>query len=104
MSRVVSGLVVVVGRAGLGTVIAVRAWLGDGRIDVGSTQQGLRWPVVGPIETAFSTARIHARARNAARERNAGARALRIARGTVTNLALARRWIRPRRMSVTVSE
>lgn len=88
MSRVVSGwwwLWVVLG---LGTVIAVRAWLGDGSNRRRFHAARLRWPVVGPIETAFSTARFTRALGMLLASGMPVLGALRIARGTVTNLAL----------------
>jgi type II secretory pathway component PulF len=88
MSRVVSGwwwLWIVLG---LGAIIAVRAWLGDGSNRRRFHAARLRWPVVGPIETAFSTARFTRALGMLLASGMPVLGALRIARGTVTNLAL----------------
>jgi type II secretory pathway component PulF len=71
-----------------GSVIAVRAWLGDGSNRRRFHAVRLRWPVVGAIETAFSTARFTRALGMLLASGMPVLGALRIARGTVTNLAL----------------
>jgi len=89
MSRVVSGWWWLWVLLALGTVVGVRAWLGDPSNRRRFHAARLTWPVVGPIESAFSTARF-ARALGMLLSSGMSAiGALRIARGTVSNLALA---------------
>jgi type II secretory pathway component PulF len=42
----------------LGVIVALRAWLGDGANRRRFHAARLRWPVIGPIESAFATARF----------------------------------------------
>ena len=89
MSRVVTNWWWLWALLGFGTVIALRAWLGDAANRRRFHASRLRWPVVGAIETSFSTARF-ARALGMLLGSGMPAlAALRIARGTVSNLALA---------------
>jgi general secretion pathway protein F len=89
MSRVVTNWWWLWALLGFGTVIALRAWLGDVANRRRFHASRLRWPVVGAIETSFSTARF-ARALGMLLGSGMPAlAALRIARGTVSNLALA---------------
>ena len=88
VSRVVSGWWWLWLMLALGAVVGLRAWLGDASNRRRFHAARLRWPVVGRIETAFSTARF---ARALGMLLSSGMSvlsALRIARGTVTNLAL----------------
>jgi general secretion pathway protein F len=88
MSRVVTGwwwlwLLLVVG-----AIVSVRAWLGDGSNRRRFHAARLRWPVVGTIETSFSTARFTRALGMLLGSGMPVLSALRIARGTVSNLAL----------------
>jgi type II secretory pathway component PulF len=88
MSRVVTGwwwlwLLLI-----LGTVVSVRAWLGDASNRRRYHAARLRWPVVGTIETSFSTARFTRALGLLLGSGMPVLSALRIARGTVSNLAL----------------
>jgi len=88
MSRVVTGwwwlwLLLVVG-----AIVSARAWLGDGSNRRRFHAARLRWPVVGPIETSFSTARFTRALGMLLGSGMPVLSALRIARGTVSNLAL----------------
>jgi len=72
----------------LGVIVAVRAWLGDGANRRRFHAARLRWPVVGPIESAFATARFTRALGMLLASGMPVLGALRIARGTITNLAL----------------
>jgi type II secretory pathway component PulF len=72
----------------LGTIVAARAWLGDGANRRRFHAARLRWPVVGAIETSFSTARFTRALGMLLGSGMPVLAALRIARGTVSNLAL----------------
>jgi len=88
MSRVVSGWWWLWVLLALGVVVGVRAWLGDTSNRRRFHAARLRWPVVGSIETAFSTARFTRALGMLLASGMPVLGALRIARGTVTNLAL----------------
>ena len=88
MSRVVTGWWWLWLLLGAGAIIAVRTWLGDAANRRRFHAARLRWPVIGAVETSFSTARF---ARALGMLLGGGMPvlgALRIARGTVSNLAL----------------
>jgi type II secretory pathway component PulF len=88
MSRVVTGWWWLWLALALGIVLGVRAWLGDRSNRRRFHAARLRWPVIGAIETSFSTARF---ARALGMLLSSGMSvlaALRIARGTVSNLAV----------------
>lgn len=73
---------------GAGAVVAMRTWLGDAANRRRFHSARLGWPIVGSIETSFSTARF---ARALGMLLGSGMPvlgALRIARGTVSNSAL----------------
>jgi general secretion pathway protein F len=72
----------------LGTIVAARAWLGDGANRRRFHAARLRWPVVGAIETSFATARFTRALGMLLGSGMPVLGALRIARGTVSNLAL----------------
>jgi general secretion pathway protein F len=72
----------------LGVIVAVRAWLGDGANRRRFHAARLRWPVLGPIESAFATARFTRALGMLLASGMPVLGALRIARGTVTNIAL----------------
>ena len=72
----------------LGAVVTIRAWLGDGSNRRRYHAARLRWPIVGAIETSFSTARFSRALGMLLSSGMPVLGALRIARGTVTNLAL----------------
>jgi len=72
----------------LGAVVTIRAWLGDGSNRRRYHAARLRWPIVGTIETSFSTARFSRALGMLLSSGMPVLGALRIARGTVTNLAL----------------
>jgi type II secretory pathway component PulF len=72
----------------LGAIVAARAWLGDGANRRRFHAARLRWPVVGAIETSFSTARFTRALGMLLGSGMPVLAALRIARGTVSNLAL----------------
>ena len=71
-----------------GIFVAVRAWLGDAANRRRYHAARLRWPVVGAIETSFSTARFVRAFGMLLGSGMPVLGALRIARGTVSNLAL----------------
>jgi type II secretory pathway component PulF len=73
---------------GAGLVVAVRAWMGDRANRQRFHAARLRWPVVGAIETSFSTARFSRAFGLLLGSGMPVMAALRIARGTVTNLSL----------------
>jgi general secretion pathway protein F len=73
---------------GAGVVVGVRAWLGDRSNRRRFHAARLRWPVVGPIETSFATARFTRALGLLLGSGMPVISALRIARGTVGNLAL----------------
>ena len=88
MSRVVTGWWWLWLLLGAGAIVAVRTWLGDAANRRRFHAARLRWPVIGAVETSFSTARF---ARALGMLLGGGIpvlSALRIARGTVSNLAL----------------
>ena len=73
---------------GAGAIVATRWWLGDAANRRWLHESRLRWPVLGAIETSLSTARF---ARALGMLLGSGMpvlTALRIARGTVSNLAI----------------
>ena len=72
----------------VGAIVASRAWLGDGANRRRFHAARLRWPVVGAIETSFSTARFTHALGMLLGSGMPVLGALRIARGTVSNLAL----------------
>ena len=72
----------------LGAIVTARAWLGDGANRRRFHAARLRWPVVGAIETSFSTARFTRALGMLLGSGMPVLAALRIARGTVSNLAL----------------
>jgi type II secretory pathway component PulF len=72
----------------LGVIVALRAWLGDGANRRRFHAARLRWPVIGPIESAFATARFTRSLGMLLASGMPVLGALRIARGTVTNVAL----------------
>jgi len=72
----------------LGVVLGLRAWFGDQSNRRRYHAARLRWPVVGAIETAFSTARFSRALGMLLSGGMPVVGALRIARGTVSNLAL----------------
>ena len=72
----------------IGVVIALRAWLGDGANRRRFHAARLKWPVIGPIESAFVTARFTRALGMLLASGMPVLGALRIARGTVTNVAL----------------
>ena len=72
----------------LGTIVGARAWLGDGANRRRFHAARLRWPVVGTIETSFATARFTRALGMLLGSGMPVLGALRIARGTVSNLAL----------------
>ena len=72
----------------LGVILAVRAWLGDGANRRRFHAARLRWPVVGRIESAFTTARFTRALGMLLASGMPVLGALRIARGTITNVAL----------------
>jgi general secretion pathway protein F len=72
----------------LATIVAARAWLGDGANRRRFHAARLRWPVVGAIETSFATARFTRALGMLLGSGMPVLGALRIARGTVSNLAL----------------
>jgi type II secretory pathway component PulF len=87
MSRVLTGWWWLWTALALGLVLGARAWVGDRSNRRRLHAARLRWPVVGAIETSFSTARF---ARALGMLLSSGMpvlAALRIARGTVSNLA-----------------
>jgi type II secretory pathway component PulF len=88
MSRVVTGWWWLWLMLAVGSVVALRAWLGDGSNRRRFHAARLRWPMVGPIETAFSTARFTRALGMLLASGMPVLGALRIARGTVTNVAL----------------
>ena len=88
MSRVVTGWWWLWLLLGVGAIVGVRTWLGDAANRRRYHAARLRWPVMGSIETSFATARF---ARALGLLLGSGMpvlSALRIARGTVSNLAL----------------
>ena len=72
----------------LGAVVTIRTWLGDGSNRRRYHAARLRWPIFGAIETSFSTARFSRALGMLLSSGMPVLAALRIARGTVTNLAL----------------
>jgi type II secretory pathway component PulF len=72
-----------------GVVVGARAWLADAGNRRRYHAARLRWPVVGAIETAFSTARFSRALGMLLASGMPVPTALRIARGSTTNLALA---------------
>jgi type II secretory pathway component PulF len=88
LSRVVSGWWWLWLLLALGLIVGVRAWLGDAANRRRFHAARLRWPVVGRIETSFSTARFTRALGMLLSSGMSVLGALRIARGTVTNLAL----------------
>jgi general secretion pathway protein F len=88
MSRVVTGWWWLWLLLAAGVIMGLRAWLGDAANARRFHAARLRWPVIGTIETSFATARF---ARALGMLLGSGMpvlAALRIARGTVSNLAL----------------
>jgi type II secretory pathway component PulF len=88
MSRVVTGWWWLWLLLAAGAIIGVRTWLGDAANRRRFHAARLRWPVIGAVETSFSTARF---ARALGMLLGGGMpvlAALKIARGTVSNLAL----------------
>jgi general secretion pathway protein F len=88
MSRVVTGWWWLWAALALGVVIGARAWLGDRSNRRRFHAARLRWPVTGAIETSFSTARFSRALGMLLSSGMPVLSALRIARGTVSNLAL----------------
>jgi type II secretory pathway component PulF len=72
----------------LGVIVALRAWLGDGANRRRFHAARLRWPVIGPIESALVTARFTRALGMLLASGMPVLGALRIARGTVTNVAM----------------
>jgi general secretion pathway protein F len=72
----------------VGVLVASRAWLGDVANRRRFHAARLRWPLVGTIETSFSTARFTRALGMLLGSGMPVLAALRIARGTVANLAL----------------
>lgn len=72
----------------LGVIVALRAWLGDGANRRRFHAARLRWPVIGPIESALVTARFTRALGMLLTSGMPVLGALRIARGTVTNVAM----------------
>lgn len=87
-SRVVTGWWWLWVLLAVGSVVAVRAWLGDGANRRRFHAARLRWPVVGSVETAFATTRFTRSLGMLLASGMPVLGALRIARGTVANLAL----------------